>query len=218
MIHSHVGFRLQIVLLLTVSLLMGGCTTAYYKTMEQFGVEKRHILKDRVKDVRQSQTKAQREFKDALTTIKELYGFQGGDLEQFYNTLKGRYDACESRANQIQKRINTVESVAADLFKEWEAEINQIQDAGLKETSRQSHADAGEQYRSLQAVMTKSAKSMYPVLARLKDNVLYLKHNLNAKAVGVMGGEVGSIEQDVERLIADMTASIDEAEVFINRF
>lgn len=218
MTHSHVGFRPKIVLTLAVFLLMAGCTTAYYKTMEQFGVEKRHILKDRVKDVRQSQTKAQREFKDALTTIKELYGFQGGDLEQFYNTLKGRYDACESRANQIEKRINTVESVAADLFKEWEAEINQIQDADLKESSRQSHADAREQYQSLQAVMAKSAKSMYPVLARLKDNVLYLKHNLNAKAVGVMGGEVGSIEQDVERLIADMTASIDEAEVFINRF
>ena len=206
------------VLLLTAILFLSGCNTVYYKTMEQFGKEKRHILKSDVKDVRQSQTKAEREFKDALITIKELYGFQGGDLEQFYNRLKNNYEDCESRANQIEKRINTVEEVANDLFLEWDAEIAQIQDPGMKSSSQQSYADSKEQYQKLQVVMKNSTKGMYPVLAKLKDNVLYLKHNLNAKAVGVLGGEVTTIEQEVEKLIFDMNASVDEAEIFINRF
>jgi hypothetical protein len=66
--------------------------------------------------------------------------------------------------------------------------------------------------------MKNSTKGMYPVLAKLKDNVLYLKHNLNAKSVGVLGGELTTIEQEVEKLIFDMNASVDEAEIFINRF
>ena len=206
------------ILLMAAGLFLSGCNSVYYKTMEQFGKEKRHILKSDVKDVRQSQTKAQREFQDALTTVKELYGFSGGDLEQFYKRLKTNYEDCESRANQIEKRINTVEEVAADLFKEWDAEIAQIQNPEMKASSLQSYADSKEQYERLQKVMKDSTKGMYPVLAKLRDTMLYLKHNLNAKAVGVMGGEVDSIEQDVEKLIFDMNASVDEAEVFINRF
>ncbi len=215
---AYVKAMARPILLLSVILFLSGCNTVYYKTMEQFGKEKRHILKDNVKDVRQSQTKAQREFKDALTTIKELYGFQGGDLEQFYKRLKNNYEDCESRANQIEKRINTVEEVAGDLFREWEAEIAQIQDPGMKSSSQQSYSESKEQYQKLQVVMKNSTIGMYPVLAKLKDNVLYLKHNLNAKAVGVLGGEVAAIEQDVEKLIFDMNASVDEAEIFINRF
>lgn len=215
---TYAGTIARLFLVGAMILLMSGCNTVYYKTMEQFGKEKRHILKEDVKDVRQSQTKAQREFKDALTTIKELYGFQGGDLEQFYNRLKKNYEDCESRANQIEKRINTVEEVASDLFKEWDTEIEQIQDPDMKSSSQQSYADSKQQYEKLQGVMKNSTKGMYPVLAKLKDNVLYLKHNLNAKAVGVLGGEVTTIEQEVEQLIFDMNASVDEAEIFINRF
>ena len=217
---NRINFRVmaRFILMTTVILFLSGCNSVYYKTMEQFGKEKRHILKSDVKDVRQSQTKAQREFQDALTTVRELYGFQGGDLEQFYKRLKTNYEDCESRANQIEKRINTVEEVAADLFKEWDAEIAQIQNPEMKASSLQSYADSKEQYERLQKVMKDSTKGMYPVLAKLRDTVLYLKHNLNAKAVGVMGGEVDSIEQDVEKLIFDMNASVDEAEAFINRF
>ena len=186
--------------------------------MEKIGKEKRHILIDNVEDVQASQTKAQEEFTDALTKIKELYGFDGGQLETFYNKLKDSYEDCDSRANQIEQRINDVEQVAKDLFKEWEAEIAQINDTKLKSSSRRSLRDSKIKYQKLETVMNRSTRGMYPVLAKLKDYVLYLKHNLNAKAVGSLSGEVVSIEKDVEDLIKDMTVSIKEAENFINNF
>ena len=201
-----------------VFLFMSGCTTVYYSAMEKFGKEKRHILVDNVEDVQKSQEKAQEEFKDALTRIKELYAFEGGDLETFYDKLKDSYDDCDSRAKQIEKRINDVEQVAFDLFKEWEDEITQINDAKLKNSSKKSLRDSKTKYRKLETIMNKSTKGMYPVLSKLKDYVLYLKHNLNAKAVGSLSGEIVSIEKDVERLIKDMNVSIKEAENFINNF
>ncbi|MBU1343337.1 MAG: DUF2959 domain-containing protein [Proteobacteria bacterium] len=206
------------VLLLAVFLFLSGCSTAYYATMEKFGKEKRHILKDKVEDVQESQEKAQEEFKDALTKIKELYSFDGGELETFYNKLKDSYEDCDSRANEIEKRINNVEQVAKDLFKEWGEEIAQINDAKLKSSSTKSLRDARTKYKKLETVMNKSTKGMYPVLTKLKDYVLYLKHNLNAKAIGSLSGEVVSIEKDVAKLITDMNASIKEAENFIKNF
>jgi len=199
-------------------LFLTGCSTAYYSAMEKIGKEKRHILVDDVKDVKESQTKAQEEFKDALTRIKELYAFDGGDLETFYNKLKDSYEDCDARADQIENRINTVEQVASDLFAEWEGEIKQINDARLKTSSRKSLFDAKNRYKQLELAMNKSTQGMYPVLAKLKDYTLYLKHNLNAKAVGSLGGEVVSIEQEVTALIDDMNLSIREADNFIKNF
>ncbi|WP_033398489.1 DUF2959 domain-containing protein [Desulfospira joergensenii] len=198
--------------------MLSGCSTAYYAAMEKFGKEKRHLLKDNVEDVKESQTEAQEEFKDALTRIKELYAFEGGDLETFYNKLKDSYEDCDSRASQIEKRINAVETVAADLFSEWEGEILEIKDARFKSSSKKSLADARIRYKKLELAMAKSTQKMYPVLEKLKDYVLYLKHNLNAKAVGTLGNEVVSIESDVAVLVRDMNRSIQEADKFINSF
>lgn len=212
------NFKTMIALVSALFLFTSGCTTVYYSAMEKFGKEKRHILVDNVEDVQESQEKAQEEFKDALTRIKELYAFDGGDLEIFYDKLKDSYDDCDSRARQIEKRINDVEKVAFDLFKEWEEEIAQISDANLKNSSKRSLQDSKIKYQKLETIMNKSTKGMYPVLTKLKDYVLYLKHNLNAKAVGSLSGEIFSIEKDVEKLIKDMNISIKEAENFINNF
>lgn len=197
---------------------LAGCSNVYYSAMEKIGKEKRHLLVDNVEDVKESQTKAQEEFTDALTRIKELYGFEGGDLEKFYNRFKDSYEDCDDRAKQIEKRISDVKAVAKDLFTEWEAEINEIKDVKLKSSSRSSLRDAKAKYARLERVMTASTKKMAPVLAKLNDYVLYLKHNLNAKAVGALSGEVVSIEKEVSGLIRDMTASIKEAQSFISNF
>jgi hypothetical protein len=186
--------------------------------MEKIGKEKRHILMDNVEDVQESQTKAQEEFTDALTKIKALYAFDGGELETFYDRIKDSYEACDSRADQIEGRINDVKQVAQDLFAEWQAEITQINDVKLQNSSKRSLRDAKIKYQKLETVMKKSTRGMVPVLAKLKDYVLYLKHNLNAKAVGSLSGEVVSIEKDVADLIEDMNASIKEADNFIKNF
>jgi hypothetical protein len=213
-----INSKIMLTLVSAVFLFTSGCTSVYYSTMEKFGKEKRHILVDNVEDVQESQEKAQEEFKDALTRIKELYAFDGGDLETFYDKLKDSYDDCDSRARQIEKRINDVEQVAHDLFKEWEEEIAQISDAKLKNSSKRSLQDSKIKYQKLETIMNRSTKGMYPVLTKLKDYVLYLKHNLNAKAVGSLSGEIVSIEKDVAKLIKDMNVSIKEAENFINNF
>ncbi len=199
-------------------ILLNGCSTAYYSAWEKLGKEKRHLLKDNVEDVQDSQTKAQEEFKDALTRIKELTNFEGGDLEVFYDRLQSSYEDCESRAQQIEKRIASVKTVAADLFVEWEAEIKQINDTKLKSSSKASLTQARTKYKKLATAMNQSTRGMYPILAKLKDYVLYMKHNLNARAVGALGNEVVSIEQEVTDLIADMNRAIKEADNFIKNF
>ena len=210
--------RIRVVLSTGLLLVVLGCQTTYYSVMETFGREKRHLLKDHVEKARDEQEKASEQFKDALTRIKEIYGFEGGDLEAFYNKIKGDYEACERRADAVERRIDSVEEIAEDLFTEWEDEIEEIPNSNLRENSRKSLEETRVRYARLSDAMVKAKSRMEPALTHLQDYVLYLKHNLNAQAVGALKKEVDDIETEVAALIQDMTKSIQEADEFLKTF
>ena len=192
-----------------------GCRSTYYAMWESVGKEKRHLLKDEVSAAREDQAQASQEFKDALTRVKELTGFQGGELEDAYRRLKADFEDCRHRADVIDDRIRNVEQIAADLFVEWENEIGQITNPNFRSKSRQSLARTRDRYKRLHQSMVKVRNRMDPVLTRLNDYVLYLKHNLNAQAVGALGAEMASIQTDVNVLIRDIERSIKEADDFL---
>lgn len=194
---------------------LSACSTMYYATWEKLGKEKRDLLRDNVESVRDEQQEAKEEFKDALTRLKELGKFDGGKLEKAYNSLKSDYEDCEERAEDVRDRINKVESIAADLFEEWKQEIQLISTPRMRQDSEQKLTATKRKYKTLHTSMIQSEKRMSAVLVRFRDNVLYLKHNLNAKAIGALNAEVLSIEKDVKNLIDGMQASIQKADEFI---
>jgi hypothetical protein len=204
-------WSLAVVLLLTVT----GCRTTYYKTMEKFGVYKRDLLKKNVEEARDEQKKATEQFKDALTRLKELYGFQGGDLEKMYDKLKADFDRSETRATAVKERIQKVEQISSDLFREWEQEIAGMTNAKLAANSREKLRSTQEKYRELASVMKRAEASMDPVLSQFRDQVTYLKHNLNAQAIGALKGETLDVEKEIQSLITEMNRSIAEADEFI---
>jgi hypothetical protein len=207
---GSIGAALAIVLFFTV-----GCRTTYYKTMERFGVYKRDILKENVEEARDEQKKAAEQFKDALTRLREMYQINGGDLEKMYDRLQRDFDRSQFRATAVKERIGKVETVASDLFKEWEQEIQAMENSRLAANSREKLRSTREKYESLHTAMKRAEASMDPVLAQFKDQVLYLKHNLNAQAIGALKGETLDIEQEIQRLIRDMNSSIEQADAFI---
>jgi len=208
-------FVAAIFVFLFTLLLHNGCQTTYYAVWEKLGKEKRHLLKDQVEKAQSEQQEASEQFKDVLTRIKELYGFKGGELEEFYNKLKSDYEQSESRAKAVKNRISKVEEIAKDLFTEWEKEINDISNEQLRIKSSESLKNTKKRYAQLRLAMTKAESSMDPVLRRLRDYVLYLKHNLNAQAIGALKKEVSTIKIEIERLIQDMMKSISEGNNFL---
>jgi hypothetical protein len=204
--------------LLSLALLTHGCSSLYYSTYEKFGVYKRDLLKKRVAEARDDQQEAQAQFKDALTKLKEITKSDGGELERAYNSLKSEYDGCVSSAESVRKRIRDVETVADDLFKEWDKEIGEIGTPALRESSRQQLTATRERYNELHRALVSAEQSMTPVLSQFKDYVLYLKHNLNAQAIASLKGETTSIQNEITRLIEQMNSSIARADEFIKTF
>ena len=126
--------------------------------------------------------------------------------------------ACQERADIVEERIDNVQRIAEDLFTEWRAEIDQIQNASFRAKSREKLSATQSRYARLERALRNARKRMTPVLNNLKDYVLYLKHNLNAQAIGSLRGEVADIETDVDRLVKDIQLSINEADAFLKEF
>jgi chromosome segregation ATPase len=197
--------------------LLGGCRSAYYATWEKLGWAKRDILVDRVKDAKEEQEGAKKQFQSALEQFQALTGFQGGELEAKYKKLNKEYEACESRAADVRKRIASVDTVAQDLFAEWNKELAEYDNAELKRSSEQKLRDTKDRYNQMYAAMKNAESKMDPVLRTFKTQVLFLKHNLNAQAIASLQTQVTGISGDVDRLIKDMDAAIKEANAFIGQ-
>jgi membrane-bound lytic murein transglycosylase B len=201
--------------IITLTILAAACKSAYYSTWEKFGVYKRDLLKRNVEAARDSQKAAGEQFKDALTRLKEAYGFQGGELEKTYSTLQHDYDRSVDRANEVHKRVKSVETVANDLFTEWEKEIKEISSENLRDDSRQKLRETRARYEQMHTALKRAEKSMDPVLTRFHDQMLYLKHNLNAAAIASLKGESTDIQAEISRLLQDMNQAIAQADQFI---
>lgn len=209
--------RSSLATLFTVALVLAvpGCDKAYYGTMQKFGMEKRDILVSRVKEARTDQQEARDQFKTTLERFKELTGFDGGDLEQTYAKLKDDFDACETRANAVRGRVKSIEEVATALFSEWQDEADQIQNRTLRTESERMMRESRSNYDKLIAAMRRAESKMDPPLHAFKDQVLVLKHQLNAKMIASLQGDLRKIEDDVAAAIREMEESIAEANRFV---
>jgi hypothetical protein len=204
----------QLLLMLVMGMALG-CSSAYYNTMEKFGVHKRNIMVDRVEEARDSQKAAEKQFASALDQFKSVVAVDGGNLESVYKKLNSEYEDSKSAAEDIRSRIDGIESVADALFDEWEDELKQYSSGDLRSESQRKLKVTKSKYQQLITAMRKTESRLDPVLTAMNDQVLYLKHNLNARAIQSLKQEVVKIDKDVDVLLAAIRASVAEADAFI---
>jgi hypothetical protein len=192
-----------------------GCSSTYYGVMEKVGFAKRDILVDRVDDTRKAQGEAKEQFASALEHFIAVTKVEGGELQRKYNELNREFERSEASAKEVHARIAAVEDVAEALFKEWKKELAQYTNASLRAESQRQLDTTRRRYDDLLRLMRRAASRMDPILATFRDQVLFLKHNLNARAIASLDTTTRTLEADISRLIADMEASIRESEEFI---
>jgi hypothetical protein len=179
------------------------------------GYAKRDILSSRVKSARDAQEDAKQEIQSTLEQFGKVVSYEGGDLESTYKKLSGELETSEDSAKAVRKRISDVESVADALFSEWEEELGQYSSSDLRRKSQVKLTQTKNRYREMLSAMKRAEQRIEPVLKPLRDQVLFLKHNLNARALAAIKGELVKVDAQVDQLVKDMNRSIAEADKFI---
>lgn len=198
-----------------VALLAVGCQSVYYDTMETLGIHKRDMLVDRVEQAKDSQEEAKEQFANALEEFLAVTEYKGSDLQAKYEKLAKELDRSEAQAREVRARIDSIEKVAVSLFEEWEKELGQYASASLRTSSEEQLVATRDRYDRLMTVMRRAEGRMDPVLSAFRDQVLYLKHNLNARALASLEETSVGLQEDINELILQMEGSIEEASAFI---
>lgn len=194
---------------------LGGCARTSIAVKEYFGYAKRSQLVDKVESARDAQSAAKKQFTSALDQFMAVTGAKGGELEARYRALQKEYERSEARAKGVRDRIGEVETVGEALFSEWRSELGQYSNADMRRAAEAQLQDTRTQYDRLVGVMKQAASKMDPVLAAFKDQTLFLKHNLNARAVASLQGNAAQIQGDIATLVREMEAAIAESNAFI---
>lgn len=204
-----------LLVVLTLGIGISACSGTYYNAMEKAGYHKRDILVSRVEKARDSQEEAQEQFSNALAQFGSVVKIDDSNLKPAYEKLNAEYEDSEEAAEDVSDRIDNVESVSKALFKEWQEELELFQNKSLRATSEKKFKDTQKRYSQMIATMHKAESSMEPVLKTFRDNVLFLKHNLNAQAIGALRGEFNTLKADIDKLIGKMNTSIESSNKFI---
>jgi len=194
-----------------------GCRSMEIGLKEKLGIPKRDQMVKEVTRARDAQNQAKEQFASALEQFTTVLNVDGGDLEKKYKTLNREYEQSKSRAEAVSERIERVKEVSVALFKEWEKELDQYSSAQLRNASRRQLEQTRRSYDRLIGAMERARDKIDPVLSAFKDQVLFLKHNLNARAIASLQGQLSSIESDIAVLVRDMETSIAEADSFIKQ-
>ncbi len=198
-------------------LLLCSCQSAYYGALEKFGVHKRDILVDRVEDAREAQEEAKEQFESAFEEFLAVSEVDVGELKSTYDRLQSAFDSSEAKAKAVRARVEAIEDVASALFKEWSGELEQYSSQDLRAASEEQLEQTRELSENLVRAMNEAAAKMDPVLDAFRDQVLFLKHNLNAQAIAALNKTSLALREEVELLIEQMEASIDEANAFVSQ-
>jgi len=206
----------NLMLSLSLALLLTGCSSTYYKIWEKLGREKRDLLVSHVGAVKEEQAESTEQIKDALTRLQESYGKPDTKLQAFYDRLKADDTEAQEKAKTLRSRIDRMNTTARDLFKEWEKEIEEFSNPEYKSKSRANLDRSKTRFQALSNALKQSTSRMKPLLTRLHETTIFLKHNLNAQSLGTLKKEGREIERSLEALLKQINTAQKEADDFLN--
>ncbi len=201
-------------LLILTLISLSACQSTYYKAWEFLGKEKRDLLTSKIEDTKDSQKDSQKEVKDILEQVRNKYGLEAKEIESFYDNLKSDYESFKAQANELKGNAKDVRTIAKDLFQEWEQEAYTFKNSSYKRSSLKKLQETKREFNSLSRQMAQSEAQLDQVLNVLRDQVLFLKHNLNAKTLASFEGEFDRIEKEIETLIRRIDQSLSATENF----
>jgi hypothetical protein len=101
------------------------------------------------------------------------------------------------------------------MFGEWDKELSGMSNADLRSKSNGLLKATRRRYTDLIRKMKTVESKAKPVLKAFEDQVLFIKHNLNAEAITSLKSNVVKMDADVQILIRDIETSTKEADAFI---
>ncbi len=190
------------------------CEPRSYRIWEFLGWEKREILSSEVENVGENQKEIKEDFQSIYERIKTEYDYERDEIDDLYDQLKSDYEKAKNKADRIKASSKKIRQIAKALFAEWEEEAMAISNKNYRKDSLVKLRQAQARFKHLSASLHRSESQLDRVLVQLNDQVLYLKHNLNAKSLALFESEIKLVKNEIDELIKAIEKTIQYSQTF----
>jgi ElaB/YqjD/DUF883 family membrane-anchored ribosome-binding protein len=200
------------VLVFVVVVFMTGCGGAYKAS----GQYKRDLLLNRIEKAKQCHERAKNQFEVVLANYADIIDANAGDIRTEYNKLNRECKRARKIAKEISQRVKDVEDIGKPMFRNWEDELAEYNNEAIRRSSEEQLDLTRRNYLKCVHSIKSCQGKVEGVLASLNDQMLFLSHNLNSKALSAFKKNTASLKSEVGALVKQMQAGIKEAETFID--
>ncbi len=193
-----------------------GCNNSLgYNLQEAMGTPKRQVMVSRVQDTRDSMKDTKKAFASALQQFGSVYKEGGSKLENKYVILKKEYENCNSKASELRRQIANVKSIGQVLFAEWQKELDQFTNEQMRKLSETKMQQTREKYVAMTTGMDRVSARMTPALNSMNDQLLNIKHSLNALITVSLEEELIQLRTHTDSLMAEIDSAVEHCNTFI---
>ena len=164
--------------LASVTLGLVGCRTGRNEIADAFARDRVRLLAVNVGTTREAYATAVADLNQAAAEMLEL--FDEPDRDEAFVRARRATIRCRGRLSQLGNRLRQTEFSATALLEEWAKETRAYADDTLKARSRADLADFKARWEPLRIVLRDCVEPMEPLLTKLDDDVLALKHRRSA--------------------------------------
>lgn len=206
-----------LIFILGFSVLFASCATTSAQLQKKSGFEKRDALVQRVERARDSQFALGEQVQVAVAELGGVVALQGTDMElkRKFRALVDEVRRCEKEAINVKSRIATLEETAETFLTNWETELAQYTTESIRLSSQETLQATRAKYDTLITAMRAAEGKIEPVLAKLRDHILFLQHDLNVPTITGLKEQVAALRSEVGDLRQELEHSVNSANMFI---
>jgi hypothetical protein len=202
---------------LIVSSAQFGCVTDRDPArFDAFSRNKMEVLVRQVRSARDAHTLATEQVVSTLTAVREK-AWTGAEPQLAYDTVRRMLATCESRYHTAERRRKLVESSATEFFGQWQRELEDYADDGLREESRKNLEDFRERLKVVTQAMGAAEEEMDRVIGVVQDQMLFIKHHRTAPGLPARPGPEVEPVTRAETLANLTSLLVLRADDFISR-
>ena len=179
------------------------------------GVKQTEKLVSKANDTVGSIRAAKQQIKDTLVAYNLLVGNKVEDPKKTYKDLQKGIENTDKKVADVDQKVAAMQKEADLLFADWASNLASISSEELRKRSEERLNETRERYNGILAAGDKAGKVFNPFIASLKDQVVYLGHDLNPSALASLKPDADKLNKEAEVLFKKIDETVDEASGYI---
>jgi hypothetical protein len=153
-----------------------------------------------------------------LDTYNSLVQGKAEDPKKAYKNLQKEMERCDDRVADVQRKRDEMQVEADKYFGDWNSSLAGISDPGLRKQSEDRLSKARAQYDGILEATEAAGADFKPFMTSLKDQVVYLGHDLNPAALKSLAGTASKLNGDATALFGKIDGAVSKANSYITAF